>query len=199
MNKIEIIKTIINILLFGALASSFIGVFFFTYAKNIEQEIVLNNIEYSINELTNDILYILPLDITIDIQKQLNDIKLDDMTEADNKVKKSNKELLKLAFTVQGIFLIIVLGIVISLKLYYPNDISLMQIFSENIILLIAIGIIEFIFLKFIAAQFKAADINKIKYEVISTIIDPNYKPTLVDDLLVSKMLANNNIIASNI
>ena len=54
-NKI-IPQFIVNFLLSVSFAASFIGIFFFTYGKIVEKQIVVNNVNYTINDLSDFIL-----------------------------------------------------------------------------------------------------------------------------------------------
>ena len=42
---------IVNVILSVAFASSFIGIFFFTYGKEVEKNIIINNVQYTVDEL----------------------------------------------------------------------------------------------------------------------------------------------------
>ena len=164
----EKIKLLINIILFTAFASSFIGVFFFTYAKNIEKEIVLKNINYTLNELTDDIIYMLPANIKTLFASILDKITLPDMHDIDMEVINNNTKLIKLATGALSSYLLFAIIITVILASKYNYD--LVDIFMENIVLVFFIGTVEFLFLKNIASNYISANPNKIKLEFIKSI-----------------------------
>jgi hypothetical protein len=148
--------TIINVSLNVAFVACFIGFFFFTYAKNIEKQIVVNNIEYLVNDLLANTVTILPDAIKSPLSKSIKNTQLPDLWEADKEVKKSNNNLLQTT--------IMMLGILLACCLYGANymsekhDIDFEDAVNRNLILLVCIGLTKFIFLKFIAQNFISAD-----------------------------------------
>jgi hypothetical protein len=71
-------RFMVNFLLSTAFATSFIALFFFTYVKNIEREIVLDNVNYVIDDLTTTFLTILPEPIKALLEFKLDNIELKD-------------------------------------------------------------------------------------------------------------------------
>jgi len=148
--------TIVNVSLNVAFAACFIGFFFFTYAKNIEKQIVVNNVEYLVNDLLANTVAILPDAIKGPLSKSIKNTQLPDLSEADRAVENSNSSLLQLA--------IMVLGILLAGCLYGANymsekhGIDFEDAVQRNLILLVCIGLTEFVFLKLIAQNFISAD-----------------------------------------
>ena len=60
---------IINTLLTISFTSSFIGIFFFTYVKNIEKDIIVNNIKYLVTDTISNYIHLL----SPDDKKKIND------------------------------------------------------------------------------------------------------------------------------
>lgn len=165
-NKIP--HLLINVILSVALASSFIGFFFFTYAKNIERKIVVNNVEYIVEDLTDTVMALLPENIKNLLKIKINDVKLGDMSKEDNDVKESNKKLLLKAGKVLSTLLVVSLLTAFIIAKMYNFDI--MDILSKNLVLLSGIALVEFIFLTYIAANFISADPNVVRKKVLEVI-----------------------------
>lgn len=162
---------IINIILSIVLSSIFIGLFFFTYGKNIEKACVVNNVNFLIEDTISPIKSFISDDQKKFLLKSVNNIKLDNMDEQDNAVENSNNILLKKSFIIlSSVFLA---GLLLSYILYrYSNkDQSFSVIITRNIIiLLLGIAFIEFLFAYFIPSQFISADPNLLKKRIFETI-----------------------------
>ena len=162
---IQYIHTIINIALSVAFAASFIGFFFFTYAKNIERQIVINNVEFTINDLFDNIVSILPESLKGIIKEQISSIKLADMTKVDKEVAVQNHELLLSSAKVLGGLLIVVLIGTYWLASMY--ELNYHEIISQSILLLCCIAFVEYVFLTFIIQKYISANPNIVKYNLV--------------------------------
>lgn len=164
----ERIEMSLNIILVAALAATFIGVFFFTYAKNVERDIVVNNVDYLVDDLLSGSEF-LPEAALDMIRNKLNDIKLQNMTKEDEEVAHKNSSLLKLAFTVLGVLIVVAIGAVYFIAT--SNGFSsqeIIEIYVKGFIILICVGFVEFLFLKFIAREYISTDPNIVKYNVVN-------------------------------
>jgi hypothetical protein len=98
------------------------------------------------------------------IGAKIKSTKLPNMDAADKKVEDANNELLKLSAMVLGGLLIIVL---IGTKyISDANNINYEDAIYHNLILLVCIGITEFIFLKGIAENYISANPNIVMYHI---------------------------------
>ena len=164
----ERIEMSLNIILVAALAATFIGVFFFTYAKNVERDIVVNNVDYLVDDLLSG-TDLLPEPVLDMIKNKLNDIKLQDMSKEDAEVSHKNSSLLKLAFTVLGILVVVAIGAVYFIATsngFSSHEIT--EIYVKGFIILVCVGIVEYIFLKFIAREYLSTDPNIVKYNIVN-------------------------------
>ena len=109
LNKINPMypEFIVNFLIATCFATSFIAFFFFTYAKNVERQIVVNNVNYLIYDLTSNLISFTDNDTKELLISQLNDVNLGDMSEEDKKVEESNNKLLTQSFKLFGTLLIV--------------------------------------------------------------------------------------------
>ena len=160
---------IVNVILSVAFASSFIGAFFFTYGKEVEKSIIVNNVQYTVDELLGFPSALLSDDIKKKLITYLNDVKLSDMTVADKKVSDNNTQLLQKAGIILSILLVV--SLVASFYISKKYNLNFPFILSQNLILLCGIGLVEFVFLKFIAGNYISANPNIVKKKILETIV----------------------------
>jgi len=170
-NKIYIM--LINILIAVAFASTFIALFFFTYAKNIERNIVIKNIQYLIDDINNNIVSLLPDNIKQMLSKQMDNIKIPDMTMEDKNVSTNNFNLLINSFIILGSFFVLLISIAFFIA--HNKHINFTEIIFENSLLLLGVGVVEYLFLNMVASNYVSIDTNIIKYNIIKTINDNLY------------------------
>jgi hypothetical protein len=171
--NIEYPKFIINFLVATCFATSFIAFFFFTYAKNVERQIVVDNVNYLIDDLTSNLISFTNDDTKEVLISQINSINLGDMSEEDKKVEESNKKLLTQSFKLFGTLLIINLTLAYIIARFY--EINFEQILISNIMLLFAIALTEYFFLDYIIIHYISVDPNRIKGAIFDSIFDLNH------------------------
>ena len=170
----DLLDIICNVILSVCFAASFICIFFFTYAKDVERQVVLDNLKYIINSLLSTPIEILKNYSLYDTNK-LSQLKpTEDDLKEDEKVIESNNKLLITSFTFIGILLLIGLLTVFGLIMYKHRNEEMevgMKHFGililKNLFMTTGIGITEFIFLNTIGANFKAADGNVIIKQIL--------------------------------
>lgn len=163
-------KKIVTIIISITFAISFIALFFFTYARDIEREVVLNNVNYIINELGGSLPILLEGVPQNDIIKSLDLINLDNMKEADEDVKQINDKIIHSSLIIFTSFFTVSLFVCLLVCVYFKLDI--VEILSTNLLLLGAIAVVEFLFLTFIIKNYISADINAIFRNILITIKD---------------------------
>ena len=161
---------IVNVSLNVSFAACFIGLFFFTYAKDLEKKIVVNNVAYIVDDLLANTVALLPAEAKSLLKSQIDSTKLPDMTEADKSVERSNAKLLQQATMVLLILLIV--AIIVSHKVAADNNIDFTDAIYHNLVLLACIGVTEYIFLAYIAQYYISADPNVVARAVISMLKD---------------------------
>jgi len=175
----DLIDIICNVILSVIFAAGFICIFFFTYAKNVEKQVVINNLNYIVNSLLSSPIYLFKnLSVYNYVNNKLSELKSpnDDLDE-DSNVIKINNDLMKKSYTYIGILLFVGLIIVFVLSIYKNRDndiksglIYFFILILKNLFMTSGIGLTEFIFLKFVASQFMAADDNVIIKQVLINI-----------------------------
>lgn len=163
-------STTVGILMSVALIAAFLGIFFFTYAKTVERKIVVDNVKYTVRDLTENLNIFIPDETSKNIEKQLSEIKLGDMSAIDKEVDDANKELLKKAFKFLGIVLVVGLGLAGIIA--YVYNVDFLTLFVRNLILLAGVALTEFVFLRYVATDFISANPNVIKKTVVEVIMD---------------------------
>jgi hypothetical protein len=175
--SIENYKMLNNVILSVTFISVFIGIFFFTYGKTVEKEIVLNNLTYTIDGLTST-FSLLPHRINQEIKNKIKNIKLPNMDDEDEKTNKANIKLRNnAAMLLGGCFILCLIISFILAKYIFKNDNenenkNFLNFFTNefifpNLILLLGIAITEFLFLNCVIRSFIAADLNIIYKSVI--------------------------------
>ena len=164
-----------NILVHVALMATFLTIFFFTFASNLEAGIVKDQVNFVIDDIIGDSFSFVPgkeqRKILIDyIVSKLPDKK--DLKSADQKVEKNNKETFDTSIRFLTVLLTTVIVILILLGVFFNwNYENIKFITISGLIGLIFVAIAEFIFLILIAKNFISADPNLIRSEVVKKIV----------------------------
>ena len=160
-----------NIVLHVTLIVAFISIFFFTYGSYIEKKVVDNQMEILVENFTADI-DIFPDNVRDLMSNTIQNIELPDMKKEDEAVKTSNTKLKKRAFTFIGTLTVV--GILTMLILWVASGrkFSLKSIIMENVGLLIVVGLTEFMFTTFVLKNYRSADPNIIKKQVVDNLSD---------------------------
>ena len=174
---VDYIDIICNVILSVIFAASFICIFFFTYAKNVEKQVVINNLNYVVESLVGSPIALLKSYSLFDTSKlsQLNSDHNAD-AEADKKVADNNNLLQNKAYKYIGIMLTLGLITVITLALCYKDISYIPLVIFKNILLTCGIALTEFIFLICIGAKYMAADNNVIIKQFLININNKMHK-----------------------
>ena len=170
---------IINILLHVGLMSLFLTIFFFTIAQYFEKKIVEDQISFVIDDFVGNTLK--PIDDATkkEIKNKINDIfKNQDFSKEDDNVKEENKKIKKKAWGFVGVLLSIIGIIVVMAGFIYQWDIYYIKyLLSSSIFSLLFVAITETLFMFLIAQNYLSADPNKIKLNIIDTLIKNRCNP----------------------
>lgn len=168
-------ETIATIILNVVLISTFIGIFFFTYAAKVEEEIVIDQVNIIVDDFTGDISSLVSPE-TLRLSKpfilnaltlspeQISKLSVNDAASADH-----NKKLKIKAAIALGIILIV--GLAGVFYIWSKNkDFDLKKLFIANGIILFFVGLTEFAFLTVIAKNYRTADSNFVKKVIVENI-----------------------------
>jgi len=177
-------EEIANIILHVTLISTFIGIFFFTYASRIEENIVKKQVAFLIED-NREIISLIPNDIKQNLVSKLNDIKLD-LSEDDNKTTEQNKKLLLNAAKILSVVLIV--GVYIVLKMSHMYNFNFVHLLKENLIILCFVALTEFVFLTFFVQHYLSIDPNIIKRKFITIISGNNSNTNSGNNINIDKI-----------
>ena len=163
---ISSINGIANILIGLTLFSTFLCIFYFTYASKVENEILGIQIKNLVDSLTENI-EATPIDRNA-LLAILDNVKVNDLSAADAQVKSSNDALRCKAIIGFAIFGIV--SIVIIAGLWYAYRFDLKTLLGVNLLLLMFIALIEVFFLNAIAKSYRSLDPNAVKKNIVDKI-----------------------------
>jgi hypothetical protein len=174
-----------KLILIASFVVSFLTIFFFTYGKKMEEQIVMQNIDYLIDEMLDGYVDALGDKQKKMIYDKINEMKMKDMSKEDELVINNNKELYnKSIYILIGI---LVSSIFITSIISYVKNFKYLEIIMQNIVLLLFVGICEFMFLVFFGSKFISANVNFIKGKIASFF----YIPTPINEELTNNKLMN--------
>lgn len=164
-------KHIANIILATAMISVFLGVFFFTYASKVEQNIVVNRSTQIVDDMIITAKNVIPQDKKKVIQAELLPYLVvpNSLEEEDAKVAEANKQLMQTASKAIGIF-VLICAIIVSLIALFAK-IPLWEMIKDNLVILIFVGLTEYTFLTFFAQNYITIDANYVKEKILSSLI----------------------------
>jgi hypothetical protein len=157
----DITSIIINVLF----VASFLSIFFFSYVVKIEEEIVIDQVDYLVKDLTSG-LKLLPDEALIPIKNRIKSIQKPNMDDLDKKVDDANKAIYKQAIMIVSITLGV--GLICAFIASKKWNFSMIDLIKENLIILLFIGLTEFIFLNVFGKNFISADPNSVKLALLN-------------------------------
>lgn len=158
-------KQIAQIILNITFVSTIIGVLFFTYGKGVEQAIVKDQSEYISKSMATDLKVFFPDKTRQSIASQLT---VPDMSAADADVETSNSQLELTAKKVLGC--VFVVGVIITLIICWFGKVNKTHVFVEAGVILVFVIATEVAFLNLIGRNYKSADPNHVKCEILRSI-----------------------------
>lgn len=156
---------ITNIILAITTMFIFLTIFYFTFAKNTEGEIVQEQIIMLLNNLIPESIKYLPEN---EKQKILNSLDKIDFSKQDLIVENNNIKIIKKTF--KYLFLFICLTLSIVLFCVYIFKLNIKHLLLDNFYTLIFVAIAEILFLLSIAKNYYSIDPNEIKSKILKKI-----------------------------
>jgi hypothetical protein len=160
--------TLINLIISVTFVSTFIAIFFFTYASGIERKIVVNQVDYIVEDLFGSLNQFVPEEYKPQLKNILANLEAPQMELADKVVKDSNKELLKTAAKVVGVVFLIGMGSSYYLSNKYGYNFK--DILIQNLIILAGVALVEFVFITYIAPQYISGDPNYTRRTILKSL-----------------------------
>ncbi len=161
-------RHIAQIILNVILVATFITIFYFTYAKNIEQQILVKQMKYITNNLLDDFSLFVPNNQRKLLHHSFNNIKAPDMSDQDAEVETNNKQVIKQ--TLMVLIPVVFVSLILMSYIVYKCKLSLGDILLQGLLTLIVVAIVEFVFLKYLGGNYYSADPNFVKFKIIDEI-----------------------------
>ena len=170
----------INIIIHVGIMALFLTIFFFTIAQYFEKKIIEDQIDFVIDDFVGNSLKPIPKTKKDELKKKINNaFNNQDLSKADDSVKKQNKKIYDKAWIFVGILLgiiftiVLICGFIFKWESYYIKF-----LINSSLISLIFVAITETLFMFLIAQNYLSADPNKIKLKIVETLAkhtcDPN-------------------------
>ena len=166
MNLLISTKDLSTILLTVVFIGTFLSIFFFTYASKIEEQIVIKQMDYITNELLDNFDIVVTDDLRKNIKIQLEKVKSIDLQSEDNEASENNKKIF--SNTIKIIVPILLIVLLLTFGLSFVYNFSFKDILKQSIFILLVIAITEILFLNIFAKHYISADLNFVKYKIVS-------------------------------
>ena len=161
--------TLANIILQVVLIAILNVVIYFTYTTYIENKIVVTESQRIVQDLTDDLRIALPNTSLATIRTKLYPyLTVPDLSSDDEEVKTNNKDLVVKSVKIFITALLCCLIIVLAMSIYFK--INLKSLLLHNLSVLVAVAVIEIIFLTVIVQNYISIDSNFVKVKLIETL-----------------------------
>lgn len=177
---------ICNIILHVSCIAFFIAIFFFTYGSFAEGRIVQKQCENIVESLTGGLNGILTSEQLCDLRRHLQTTTSHfHVTEGDKRACRQNRQIKSKALKTVGIVLGAAFGVALLCWLitYIPTSSKIVKFFHlpgtrlvdliiVNILVVVFVAFTEYSFLTFIVTNYRSADPNFVKRELLQSLID---------------------------
>lgn len=167
------IREVVFVLLEVSLIATFLAIFYFTYVKNVENNIVDQQISYLVTDLTDISKYVLDDEERQKIRDKLNEIQIPDLKEEDKRVINNNNKIENQA----TIYISVLLSVgFLAFIAYYIHSTKIGKgdivfgDFMNALVILLAVAITEYLFLNLIVKNYRSVKVNNIKYKILENI-----------------------------
>ena len=186
--------------LFGVLfISIFIVVFFFSYARIMEKNVIEIQTEQVVDYFFDDFVILLQNDQVKDLAKQMLS-NLDSYTEDDDaRIKAKNQDIINQSLMLISIFATLLLLLIIFLFVKNCNKIDLQKMFLKNVALLLVVALTEFLFTTYIASKYISFDPNYIKYTLTDAMKEFAEETWIIGCFVTTLLSVSPNIGINNI
>lgn len=158
LNSKDFAQIIVNV----AFVATFIGIFYFTYAHKVEEQVIINQMNYISKSLLDEITVLVPKSNYDLVEESVSAVNAPDMTQQNIEVDKQNSELKNMAFKVIGGFAAV--SLLIAYFMSSRNGFSFKNLLVNASFVVLVVGIVEYVFLTYFGSKFYSADPNYVKY-----------------------------------
>lgn len=171
---------LISMLLSLALIATVIPTLFFFVGSKVESQVMTKQANYVVDGLTKNIQTFTTPAQQKRIQELIDQyVKVPDMSAQDAAVAAKNQQLLKEAYKAIGIGVGVILGLIGLLLIWdhfrYDGDwggFPLHEILWENLFSILGVAGTELAVLYIVGANYKSADINTVKRQIVTAVKD---------------------------
>ena len=157
-------KDIADIVISVLFVSTFICVFYFTYVVKVTENVINDQMDYIVKDLSEDLSFV-PDSVMNQVKQYVKNIKVTGMEQVDKDVEESNKKIFWNVIKIIGISFIIGFVAIYISSLYFKF--SMADTIKKDLIILIFVGLTEFVFLQIFGKHYISADPNFVKYTII--------------------------------
>jgi hypothetical protein len=151
------------------LIATFISIFFFTYVSKVEGDVIKSQMTNIVNNLSDGSQLLLTPDQQASIGTLIQDnLNIPDMSTQDSKVRDNNNALKKKAVKIFS--MIILSGFVILIYLWHTHKLNMSEIFKYSIIILLLVGLTEYLFVSQISRNYMIVDPNYVRYLIANNL-----------------------------
>jgi len=161
----RISRNIASIILQVTIIVSFISIFFFVYTSHIEDIVVVKQVDNLVSSFTDDIDLIATSEQKMVFRNFFSQLKPPDMQVQDANALQNNNNLLNK--TRYFVIVLLLTGLTITTFLSYYFELDVENLVKECIAGLIAVGLIEYIFLTYFVKVYKSLDPNVVKLHFV--------------------------------
>lgn len=162
-------STAANIVMHVTLIALMIGIFYFTYVPVVEKQVVVREVGEVMDSIARDIHVLVPKDVLAKLKPLVDEyVKAPDMKKQDEEAAAKNRALMEKAAMYLGVLLAV--GVVVVLGLWYFFGIDVMHLLISNAVLLIVAGATYFSFVTFVIKNYRSADPNYVKRAIVKTL-----------------------------
>lgn len=163
----------VYVILNATLVSSFICIFFFTYVTDVEKQLFMSQVDRILNSAYDSVkLFLTPQMKSHIIAAIDNRTDQASLEHVDRKIKLSNQKLRNLTYLIT--FVLVLTGLIVSYHLCVQHNLNFYKILGNNVIILLGIALIEYIFATHIVTRYIYIDSNFVKKTVIDVLLEQN-------------------------
>lgn len=166
-----------SVLVMLAFYTTFVALFFFTYGKYVEKQVVQANVRLLVNDLVDNVAFfgseVSPGHMA-ELHKALVHMQLPDTSASDKQVADDNKKLVKQTFKVilGGAAIALVMAVLFWYFIVKQDwKVFGFDIVTKSLLLLLVVAITELAYFTLITKNYRSIDPNKAKKAIVDSII----------------------------
>ena len=166
-----------SVLVMLAFYTTFVAIFFFTYGKYVEKQVVQANARLLVSSLVDNVAFFgseISPEHMEDLHKALSNMQLPDTSASDKQVADDNKKLVKQTFKVilGGAAIALVMAVLFWYFIVKQDwKVFGFNIVTKSLLLLLVVAITELAYFTLITKNYRSIDPNKAKKTIVDSMI----------------------------